>query len=101
MTSVTESTEYILGSSEMERVRLLAQCRIYAPETQWLLGHLGIRAGWRTLDVGCGPLGILDLLSTRVGPTGVAVGIERDPHMLEWARSSVSERQLANVQLIN
>src|SRR5262245_19817445 len=84
----------------MERARLLAQCRIYAPETQWLLDHLGIKAGWRALDVGCGPLGILDLLSTRVGATGVVVGLERDLRMLEWARSSVAEHRLTNVQLI-
>ena len=87
-----EPAEYILGSSQTERWRLLAQFRIYVPETQGLLDHLGIKAGWRALDVGCGPLGILDLLSARVGPTGVVVGLERDPRMLEWAQSSVAER---------
>jgi ubiquinone/menaquinone biosynthesis C-methylase UbiE len=78
-----EPAEYILGSSQTERARLLAQCRIYVPETQWLLDHLGIKPGWRALDVGCGPLGILDLLSAHVGPTEVVVGLERDPRMLE------------------
>jgi hypothetical protein len=64
---MTEPTEYLLGSSQTERARLLAQCEIHAPETQWLLDHLGMKAGWRALDVGCGPLGIVDLLSARVG----------------------------------
>jgi SAM-dependent methyltransferase len=95
-----EPAEYILGSSQTERARLLAQCQIYVPETQWLLDHLGIKAGGRALDMGCGPLGILDLLSAHVGPTGVVVGLERDPRMLEWAQSSVAERHLSNVQLI-
>jgi hypothetical protein len=34
---------------------LLAQCEIHAPETQWLLDHLGMKAGWRALDVAVGP----------------------------------------------
>jgi hypothetical protein len=37
------------------------------------LDQIRIQPGWRAIDVGCGPLGILHLLSERVGSSGVVV----------------------------
>jgi SAM-dependent methyltransferase len=92
--------EYIHGTSSAERERLLAQAKVLAPEADQLLDRLGVQPGWRVIDVGCGPIGILDLLSERVGPDGVVVGLEPQPRLLEMARSVVAERQLAKVQLV-
>ena len=41
------------------------------------LEALGLAAGDRVLDLGCGPGADLADLATRVGPTGCAVGIDR------------------------
>jgi ubiquinone/menaquinone biosynthesis C-methylase UbiE len=77
-----ESNDYILGVNEDERTRLLAQAELHAPEARVLLDRVGVAPGWRTIDVGCGPLGVLDLLAERVGPTGTVVGLDRDERML-------------------
>ena len=68
-----EQPEYILGSSDAERERLIRQSAAHEPEAIWLLDQIGVQPGWRAVDVGCGPLGILNLLSDRVGPTGAVV----------------------------
>lgn len=60
--------EYFLGSDESERARLLAQGEVHRAETEALLDRLEIPAGGRAVDFGCGPLGVLELLSRRVRP---------------------------------
>ena len=55
-----------------------------------LLDQVGVRPGWRAVDVGCGPLGILDLLAERVAPGGQVVGLDREPRMLAMARAVVA-----------
>ena len=95
-----EQPEYILGSSDAERERLVRQSAAHEPEAIWLLDQVGVQPGWRAVDFGCGPLGILNLLADRVGPTGAVVGLDNEPRMLEMARACVAERGLQNVQLI-
>jgi SAM-dependent methyltransferase len=95
-----QTAEYLLGTSEAERARLLTQCEIYRPAAEQLLDRIGVRLGWRAIDIGCGPLGILDLLAKRVGASSRVVGLDREPGMLKMAELSVAERNLSNVQLI-
>ncbi|HEY7061041.1 MAG TPA: methyltransferase domain-containing protein [Chloroflexota bacterium] len=92
--------EYVHGTSPTERDRLIRQAAVLAPEASVLLDQLGIQPGWHVIDVGCGPVGILDLLAERVGPEGVVVGVEPQPHLLQVARSVLAERQLSHVQLV-
>jgi SAM-dependent methyltransferase len=96
--TVTESG-YLLGSGRTERERLLYQGELFRPEAERLLDDCGVRRGWRAFDMGCGPLGVLDLLADRVGPDGEAVGLDIDPRMVEMARQTVAERGLTNVRL--
>jgi len=72
----------------------------HQPEAVWLLDQIGVQPGWRAVDVGCGPLGILNLLSDRVGPTGAVIGLDNEPRMLEMGRGVVADLGLQNVQLI-
>lgn len=90
----------VLGVSTEERQRLLAQAKDYEPEARWLLDRIGIPPGWRAIDIGCGPIGILDLLSERVGPEGEAVGLDLEPRFVELARRIAAERGLVNVRLV-
>jgi ubiquinone/menaquinone biosynthesis C-methylase UbiE len=102
MTAVqAEAHPYILGADESERARLLAQCEIHRAEATRLLDRLAIRPGARALDVGCGPLGVLDLLSERVGPAGEVVGLDNEPRMLALAERTITERALGNVRLVH
>jgi len=53
------SADYVLGGSEVERARLRAQAAEHEASARWLLKQAGVAPGWRALDVGCGPIGIL------------------------------------------
>jgi SAM-dependent methyltransferase len=91
---------YPLGGTQIERDRLVVQAEQYAPTANWLLDQIGIQPGWRTVDIGCGPIGILDLLSKRVGPTGSAIGLERESRFVEMARAEIQGRGLGNVTIV-
>jgi SAM-dependent methyltransferase len=95
-----EPRTYVLGTDVTERARLLRQAAAFVPMSTWLLDQIGVGPGWRAIDVGCGPIGIVDLLAVRVGPGGAVVGLEREEHLLQMARAVVAERELSNVQLI-
>ena len=91
---------YLLGRSASEQNRLSRQAAELAPETQWLLDQVNLKRGARALDVGCGPRGILDALSERVGPHGAVVGLEKSELFVEQARRFAKRRRLHNVQLV-
>jgi SAM-dependent methyltransferase len=88
-------TSYLLGSSDAELEHLTRQAEDWSPDAEWLLDAVGVRAGWRVIDVACGALGILQLLANRVGPTGAVFGVDREPRMLETARNLALRRGLS------
>lgn len=94
------SSSYPLGGTQTELERLLTQAEVYEPQANWLLDQIGFQSGWRAVDIGCGPIGILNLLSQRVGPRGSVVGLEREPRFVEMARAEVAKRGLSNVKLV-
>jgi len=94
------SVGYVFGGTQTELERLLAQAADLAPESTWLLDEIGIGSGWRVADIGCGPIGVLDLLSRRVGPTGAVVGIEREGRFADMAEAEIEKRGLANVSVV-
>ena len=92
---------YVLGGTQTEQQRLVAQAQGLEGPTRWMLDQINITPGARAVDVGCGPIGITNLLSERVGADGVVIGVEREPHFFEMAREEQSKRGLRNVQLVN
>jgi ubiquinone/menaquinone biosynthesis C-methylase UbiE len=97
---MAESDFYLLGRSPAEQERLRRQVHELAGEARWLLEQLHIWPGARALDLGCGPQGVLDLLSERVGPRGSVVGLEKSADFVASARQLVAERRLANVEVV-
>lgn len=97
---MTPSERYSFGGTSIERQRLLAQAEGFVQESNWLLDQCGIQPGWRTVDFGCGPIGILNLLSQRVGPHGSVVGLEREPLFVEMAHAEIAKRGLRNVRVV-
>jgi SAM-dependent methyltransferase len=91
---------YVLGASESERQRLVRQAKGIAAEAAWLLDRVGVKRGWRAVDVGCGPIGILDLLCDRVGVSGETVGVDNDARMIAMAREVAAELNLVNLTLL-
>ena len=94
------SADYVFGGERDELERLLGQAEDLKPESSWLLDRIGIGRGWRAADIGCGPIGILDMLSERVGPSGAVVGVEREPRFAAMARAEVGRRGLPNVSVV-
>jgi SAM-dependent methyltransferase len=99
MTS-SRSVSYPLGGSQPELERLLTQAKAYEPQANWLLDQIGVQPGWRALDIGGGPVRILNLLSERVGPQGSVVGLQREPRFVEMARNELLKRDLHNVRIM-
>jgi SAM-dependent methyltransferase len=73
-------------AGEIERLHIQSQAM--APDTIAMLDRFGEMGGWSCLDLGCGPGGITDLLSARVGAAGRVTGLDMDTEFLEHARRS-------------
>jgi ubiquinone/menaquinone biosynthesis C-methylase UbiE len=84
--------------SELERLQL--QSLTWEPAGRRLLEEFGSGKGRRVVDVGCGCLGWLRLLSEWVGPGGEVVGTDIEVSMLEAAEKFVSAEGLTNVRLM-
>ena len=94
------SDEYLLANqpSELERLRL--QSLVWEPAGRQLLSKLDGGSGGRVLDVGCGALGWLRILSEWVGPSGQVVGTDIDGGLIDAARSFLSEEGISNAELV-
>jgi SAM-dependent methyltransferase len=89
--------QYIIagGVAGKERLDLLA--RVCEPGTNALLDYVGIGAGARCLDVGCGGGHVSRELAKRAGITGSVVAIDLDETVLGLARADVMAAGLTNV----
>lgn len=95
-----QSVAYMFGGTQIELERLLAKVDELEAYASWFLDEIEIRPGSRVLDIGCGPMGILNLLSDRVRPHGEVIGVEREARFVETARSELTKRGLNNVKVI-
>jgi ubiquinone/menaquinone biosynthesis C-methylase UbiE len=91
---------YALGSNPAESARLRRQSQELRPQTAELLGRIGLAPGQSALDLGCGPSGILGLLSAAVFPGGRVVGLDADPVHATMARQHASELGLLNTEVV-
>jgi SAM-dependent methyltransferase len=78
---------------QRERDRLTALESLYDGASRRLLDDLGVAAGWRCLEVGCGAGGISHWLADRVGETGHVVATDLDTRFLdEHGRANLEVR---------
>jgi SAM-dependent methyltransferase len=96
----TAKTEYLLAGQASELERLQLQSRVWEPSGRRLLEEIGDGHGARALDVGCGVLGWLRILSEWVGKDGEVTGTDVDDAMLSAADRFVTEEVLRNVGLV-
>jgi SAM-dependent methyltransferase len=93
--------DYLLANQPSELERLQLQARVWEPSGRQLLSKVGDGSGRRALDVGCGALGWLRILSEWVGPSGHVVGLDIDETLLDAARSFLAaEEGISNVGLV-
>jgi ubiquinone/menaquinone biosynthesis C-methylase UbiE len=93
-----KQSEYVLGHTNAEQLRLIRQARVLAPFTNRLFRDAGIASGMRVLDIGCGMGDVTMLAAQLVGPTGKVVSIDRDQASIETAQRRVSAIGLGNVR---
>lgn len=97
---VDPNAVYSLGSSAGESGRLQRQADELLAANTALLDRTPLGAGGTAIDLGCGPRGILELLSERVGPSGRVVGVDADPAHVAMATDMVATRKLDNVEIV-
>jgi SAM-dependent methyltransferase len=93
MTSTTGTTadRYALGRTAEEYERLRAQARIWEAATGRLLDQIGLAAGARCLDAGCGPGETMRLMALRVGGGGQVTGIDIDADLAGQAQAMLHD----------
>jgi SAM-dependent methyltransferase len=96
----TTDHDYLLAGKTSELERLQLQSRVWEPSGRQLLEQIGDGRGTRAVDVGCGVLGWLRILSEWVGPDGEVTGFDNDDAMLAAADRFVTEEGLLNVGLV-
>lgn len=80
--------------------RLIIQAKCWEPEAETLFDQIGVRPGWKCVDLGCGPVGVLSPLSRRVGAQGQVLGVDEDPDCIIAAKDLVDRENLTNVDII-
>lgn len=95
-----QPVSYLLAGQTTELERLRLQSRVWEPAARALLAELPRGSARNVLEVGCGAMGWLRVLSTWVGPGGNVVGSDVDDKMLAGARQFVESEGLANVTLV-
>jgi SAM-dependent methyltransferase len=92
--------DYLLADQPSELERLQLQSRVWEPAGRQLLSTVGGGSGGRVLDVGCGVLGWLRILSEWVGSSGQIVGTDIDERLLDGARRFLAAEGISNVELV-
>src|SRR5258708_1144665 len=91
---------YVLGHSEKELERLIAQAQRYEPFATQLFRDAGIAPGMRVLDVGSGRGDVAFLVARMVGPTGQVVGVDQSATAVATAGRRAGELGLPNTRFV-
>jgi SAM-dependent methyltransferase len=91
---------YLLADQPSELERLQLQSRVWEPAGRRLLSEVDCERGGNALDVGCGVLGWLRILSEWAGASGQVLGTDIDESLLDAARSLLEVEGISNVELI-
>jgi SAM-dependent methyltransferase len=95
------TSPYLLAGQASELERLKLQSQVWEPTGRRILREIGDGGGARTVDIGCGVMGWLRLLSEWAGPGGEVIGTDVDDAMLALAGKFVADEGLANVTVKN
>ena len=97
---MTQPDIYLLGRGKSEELRLKRQIADLAPLSDAQLVEVGIKAGERVIDLGCGPGGVLHLLSKKGRSEQVRPWPRRcSSHFVELARHFAADLGLTQVEV--
>jgi SAM-dependent methyltransferase len=86
------------GKEGKQRLDLLSDAM--RASTLELLDSAGLKSGDHCLDAGCGGGHVARDMGRIVGPTGHVMGIDFDPHVLEFAHADAKEAGVNNVEFV-
>jgi ubiquinone/menaquinone biosynthesis C-methylase UbiE len=86
-----DQPSYTIKGGRADADRLARQARVMASATASFLARVGVEAGWRCLDVGCGDGQVTVQLARTAGPGGRAVGVDVDDDALAIAREAAEQ----------
>jgi ubiquinone/menaquinone biosynthesis C-methylase UbiE len=86
-----DQPSYTIKGGRADADRLARQARVMASATASFLARVGVEAGWRCLDVGCGDGQVTVQLARTAGPGGRAVGVDVDDDALAIARETAEQ----------
>jgi ubiquinone/menaquinone biosynthesis C-methylase UbiE len=95
MTANEPAPGYTIEGGRTDADRLARQARVMAAATAAFLTRIGVGAGWRCLDVGCGDGQVTLELARIAGPAGRVVGIDVDEDALAIARRAAQTAGVA------
>jgi ubiquinone/menaquinone biosynthesis C-methylase UbiE len=99
-TNCPTQSEYVLGTSADETVRLGLQHRLWSAAAHELWERARIQPGMTVLDLGCGPgYAALDLAQI-VGPTGRVIAVDASATFLKNLHDLAQARGLGNIQRV-
>lgn len=87
---------YVLATGEAASIRLRLLDQIFGPATRWLLNSLGLRAGLRVAEIGCGSGLVALWLAEQVGASGSVSAVDVSADQLR-----VAERNAASLHGVN
>ncbi len=94
----TSKTSYILPHTLTgERQRLALMSELLDPMHRALLEKLGLRSGWRCLEVGCGNGSISKWMAGKVGPKGRVLATDLDLRYIDNLQSPNLEVRQLNI----
>ncbi|MBI4428621.1 MAG: methyltransferase domain-containing protein [Ignavibacteriales bacterium] len=95
-----QKRDYLLGANEEELERLRFQHWVWKKVTDNFFDRIGVKEGWKCLDVGSGPGFTTMDLRKRVGAAGEVTALEPSNYYLEWLQQETSGRGWTNVKFL-
>ena len=95
---MTRASNYPLGYSDDEALRLARQATLLQDLTEDVFRRAGIVSGMQVLDLGSGVGDVSFLAARMVGPSGSVLGIERNASSVEAASQRAEKLGVRNVR---
>lgn len=96
----TNPDGYIHARDTEEYQRLRIQAAMWQGATEALLDKVGLAPGMACLDVGSGPGAVMQLMGSRVGPSGTVTGLEIDGKLGSQALADLEAQEGAEFRVI-
>ncbi len=98
---MTQNKDYILGVNQTELERLIFQNGVWKDVTDNFLDNIGIRKGWKCLDVGAGPGLVTKDIRFLVGDEGEVTALEPSEFYLNYFKDECKKNKWTNIKFLH